>query len=509
MTESTGTSVSGNLAAVNHVVLLMLENRSFDHMLGYLYAASGNVSPQTSQPFEGLTGTEQNPDGKGGTVGVYQITPSTPSAYFMPGADPGEGYKATNSQLYGSITAPASGTPAPMTGFVTDYAYTLGWQANDPTYTVLPGTIPSMIMGCFTPQALPVLSALATGYAVCDYWFASVPTETMPNRAFTCAATSMGQVDDNTKTFSAPSIFAALGAAGQTWAIYGYTERPLTADTFTDIAGTTGGTIGLFTDFQAACAAGTLPSFTFLEPSWSTTGNSQHPNYNVALGEQLIHDVYEALRSGPNWPQTLFVLTYDEHGGCFDHVPPPWGATPPDTATEQPYDFGFDRFGVRVPTVLISPLIAPGTVYRTTGPTPLDHTSILATVEQRWNLKPLTARDAAASAFGDVLTLAAPRTDDVLADVTVPVAGSAGPSAGLISHLEALRQQVPVRATAAPTAAAASFVRAAPPVPPAAAAAAASFPPGAPPVPAVPITPAVPAAPTSSAAPSAPSAPGS
>ena len=481
MTESTGTSVSGNLAAVNHVVVLMLENRSFDHMLGYLYAASGNVSPQTSQPFEGLTGTEQNPDGKGGTVGVYQITPSTPSAYFMPGADPGEGYKATNSQLYGSITAPASGTPAPMTGFVTDYAYTLGWQANDPTYTVLPGTIPSMIMGCFTPQALPVLSALATGYAVCDYWFASVPTETMPNRAFTCAATSMGQVDDNTKTFSAPSIFAALGAAGQTWAIYGYTERPLTADTFTDIAGATGGTIGLFTDFQAACAAGTLPSFTFLEPSWSTTGNSQHPNYNVALGEQLIHDVYEAARSGPNWPQTLFVLTYDEHGGCFDHVPPPWGATPPDTATEQPYDFGFDRFGVRVPTVLISPLIAPGTVYRVpAGSTPLDHTSILATVEQRWNLKPLTARDAAAPAFGDVLTLAAPRTDDVLADVTVPVAGSAGPSAGLISHLEALRQQVPVRATAAPTAAAASFVHPAPPVPAAAAAAAASFAPGAP-----------------------------
>ena len=486
MTETTGSSASGSLAAINHVVVLMLENRSFDHMLGYLYSAQGNVSPLTSQPFEGLTGTETNPDGKGGTVGVYQITPSTPSAYFMPGADPGEGYKATNSQLYGSITAPAAGTPAPMTGFVTDYAYTLGWQAKDPTYTVLPGTIPSMIMGCFTPQALPVLSALATGYAVCDHWFASVPTETMPNRAFVCAATSMGQVDDNTKSFAVPSIFGSLGAAGQTWGIYGYTNRPLTADDFTDIAGAAGGTIGLFTDFQAACAAGTLPNYTFLEPSWSTTGNSQHPNYNVALGEQLIHDVYEALRTSPNWPQTLFVLTYDEHGGCFDHVPPPWGATPPDSDTEQPYDFGFNRFGVRVPTVLISPLIAPGTVYRTSGPTPLDHTSILATVEQRWNLKPLTARDAAAPAFGDVLTLATPRTDDVLASVTVPVAGSAGPSAGLISHLESIRQQLPVRAAAAPTARAASFVHPAPAVPPAAAAAAASFPPEAPAAPPAP-----------------------
>src|SRR6202167_5759953 len=440
MSEGTGSgngngTSNGTLAAIDHVVVLMLETRSFDHMLGYLYSAQGNVSP-SGQPFEGLAGTEQNPDGKGGTVGVYQITPSTPSAYFMPGADPGEGYKATNSQLYGSITAPAAGTPAPMTGFVTDYAYTLGWQSKDPSWSVLPGTTASEIMGCYTPAALPVLSALATGYAVCDYWFASVPTETMPNRAFTCAGTSMGQVDDNTKTFSAPSIFAALGAAGQTWAIYGYNQRPLTADTFTDVATASGGAIGLFADFKAAAAAGTLPAYTFLEPSWPSTGNSQHPNYDVALGEQLIHDVYEALRSGPGWGQTLFVLTYDEHGGCFDHVPPPWGATPPDSATEQPYDFGFDRFGVRVPTVLVSPLIAPGTVYRTTSSTPLDHTSILATVEQRWSVKPLTARDAAAPAFGDVLTLTTPRTDDVLATVTVPVSSAPGPAAGTVSHLE-------------------------------------------------------------------------
>src|SRR6202451_2773094 len=126
------------LSSVNHIVVLMLENRSFDHMLGYLYSAQGNVSP-SGQPFEGLTGAEQNPDGKGGTVSVYPITPSTPKAYFIPGADPGEGYKATNSQLYGSTAAPATGTPAPMTGFVTDYAYTLGWQATDPGWAGLRG----------------------------------------------------------------------------------------------------------------------------------------------------------------------------------------------------------------------------------------------------------------------------------------------------------------------------------------------------------------------------------
>src|SRR5271163_1999152 len=134
-------------------------------------------------------------------------------------------------------------------------------------------------------------------------------------------------------------------------------------------------------------AAGTLGAYTFLEPSWGSSGNSQHPNYDVALGEQLIHDVYETLRSGPGWPQTLFVLTYDEHGGCYDHVPPPWGATPPGDGTVGEYGFGFDRFGLRVPTLLISPLIAPGTVYRVpAGSTPLDHTSVLKTVQQRWNV---------------------------------------------------------------------------------------------------------------------------
>ena len=144
------------------------------------------------------------------------------------------------------------------------------------------------------------------------------------------------------------------------------------------------------------------------------------------------------------------MLTYDEHGGCYDHVPPPWGATPPDNTAGE-FGFGFDRFGARVPTLLISPLIAPGTVYRVpAGSTPLDHTSVLKTIEQRWNLRPLTARDAAAPGFGDVLTLSTPRTDDVLAGVIVPVSGSAGPSAGQVSHLEAIREELTARYTDGP-----------------------------------------------------------
>ncbi len=122
-----------------------------------------------------------------------------------------------------------------------------------------------------------------------------------------------------------------------------------------------------------------MASYTFLEPSWDATGNSQHPNYNVALGEQLIHDVYYALRNGPAWNQTLLIVTYDEHGGCYDHVPPPSGAVPPDNSVGE-YGFDFKRFGPRVPTVLVSPLIAAGTVFRVpAGAMPLDHTSILKT----------------------------------------------------------------------------------------------------------------------------------
>ncbi len=418
----------------------MLENRSFDHMLGYLYAGSGNVSP-SGQPFEGLTGTESCPDGNGNQVSVYQITPSTPNAYFMPGADPGEGYKATNGQLWGSTAVPASGAVPTMSGFVTDFSYTIGWETTD-SWSIVPGTVASDIMGCFTPQALPVLSALAAGYAVCDHWFASVPTETLPNRAFASAGTSQGHMDDTTKTYTCPSIFGSLSTAGVSWAIYGYDAEPLTKGNFPDTLASGPSHFGLFKDFQAAAAAGTLPAYTFLEPSWSSTGNSQHPNYDVALGEQLIHDVYEALRAGPGWNQTLFILTYDEHGGCYDHVPPPWGATPPDNSAGE-FSFGFDRFGVRVPTVLISPLIAPGTVYRVpAGSVPLDHTSVLKTIEQRWNIPALTARDAAAPGFGDVLTLTTPRTDDVLAGVTVPVSGSAGPSAGQVSHLQAIQEDL-------------------------------------------------------------------
>ncbi len=411
----------------------MLENRSFDHMLGYLYQDTGNVSP-TGQPFEGLTGNETNPDANGNPVSLYQIKATDQNFYFMPGADPGEGYSATNSQLFGTTTAP---TPPVATnqGFISDFAYTLGWESKESGWSILPGTTANSIMGMFTPQTLPILSGLARGFAVCDHWYGSAPTETLPNRAFACAATSQGHMDDKTKSFTAPSIFGLLSQNNVSWSIYGYNASPLTRTDFTDTVNQAESHFGLFTDFQAAAANGTLASYVFLEPSWEATGNSQHPNYNVALGEQLIHDVYTALRNGPGWNQTLLILTYDEHGGCYDHVAPPSGAVPPDNTAGE-YGFDFTRFGPRVPTVLVSPLIPAGTVFRVpNGSMPFDHTSILKTVQTRFGLPSLTARDAAAPDVSAVLTLTTPRTDDPLAGVTVPQFNEPNPAFAHPSHL--------------------------------------------------------------------------
>jgi phospholipase C len=282
------------LSSVNHIVVLMLENRSFDHMLGFLYADQGNVSA-TGEPFEGLTGEEFNADENGVVVPVSKIQTADPYAYYMPGADPGEGYWATNSQLFSNVTVAIPAIATNM-GFVTDFSYTLGWEGPE-KWSILPGTTANNIMGVFTPEMLPVLSGLASGYAVCDHWFSSLPTETLPNRAFVCAGTSQGHMDDKTESYTCPSIFGLLSKNNISWAIYGYVDPPLTRQNFPDTTDAADSHFGLFTDFQAA-TDGTLPAYVLLEPSWDAAGNSQHPNYNVALGEQLIYDVYYALRNG-------------------------------------------------------------------------------------------------------------------------------------------------------------------------------------------------------------------
>ncbi|ROR99011.1 phospholipase C [Sinobacterium caligoides] len=400
-------------------MVLMLENRSFDHMLGYLYTEQGNVSP-LGHAFEGLTGNESNPDEHGNAVPVYKISEADEHPYFMPGSDPGEGYFATNSQLFSDHQVASPAPSATNQGFVTDYAYTLGWEGKSKGWNVMPGTTPSSIMGMYTPAMLPILSGLAKGYAVCDHWYCSVPTETLPNRAFATMATSQGRMNDKDKQYTAPTIFNALANNGQSWAIYGYDAPPLSRASYTDITDADNAHFGEFKDFQQAAQSNQLANYTFLEPQWGKGGNSQHPNYDVAKGEAFIQQVYDTLKNSAAWEKTLLIITYDEHGGCYDHVPPPANAVAPDSCTGM-YGFDFTRFGPRVPTVLVSPLIAAGTVYRAEeGGTPLDHTAILKTLQTRFDLAPLTKRDAAAPDIASVLTLDTARTDDPLAGVKAP-----------------------------------------------------------------------------------------
>jgi phospholipase C len=438
------------LDSIDHVVLLMLENRSFDHLLGYLYPKSDT--------FDGVDGTQSNLDPAGTAVSVYPITPDKQNAYYYPLANPSEGFTATNKQLFSSATAPADGQAA-NDGFVTSFAAEIAHPAhpNDPK---LVGAEPSSIMGMYAPETLPVLNGLAKGFAVCDRWFASVPTQTFPNRAFAVAGTSLGYTDNSarsTPAFDTDSVFGRLSDKGQTWTIYGYSRRPLTANDFPDTYKPgPGGTVKSgFQKFQSDAASGQLATFSYIEPEWAThrTGdhdfqveNDQHPVSNLAVGEKLIHDVYTALRSNQAvWEKSLLIITYDEHGGTYDHVPPETGATPPDDHTRAPNFFDFTRFGVRVPAVVVSPMIPAGTVFRApTGSPPYDHTSIIATLRARFNLDPLGKRAAVAPHLGPILTLAEPRGDDPLKGVTVPTAadpilqpGSAPIGAAPSSFLEA------------------------------------------------------------------------
>jgi phospholipase C len=427
------------ISGINHFVVVVLENRSFDNLLGFLYADQNNVSP-AGQKFEGLTGTESNPDNSGKPIQVFKIQQNQKQSYFYPRADPGEGFANTNVQLFGTNPAPA-GAVATNQGFVKNFQSNMAL----PKSHALPGTQTSDIMGVYTPQMLPILSGLARGYAVCDYWFSSAPTETFPNRAFLAMATSQGRVTDGAAPFTAPSIYTLLAKNGYTWAMYGYTQDPLARHSIADITNASNSNFGKFQDFKTAAANGTLANYVFLEPEWGSSGNSQHPNYDVSKGEQFLHDVYYALFGSKVWQSTLFIITYDEHGGCYDHVPPPAGAKTPDKSVgEQGFDF--TRFGVRVPTVLVSPWIQAGTVYRAPGwqkgypsaqnATPFDHTSILSTVEKRFGLSNLTARDKAAPDFASVLTLAKVRTDDPLKNQILPKAQQQPAFKKDVSHLE-------------------------------------------------------------------------
>jgi phospholipase C len=426
-------------AKIKHVVQLMLENRSFDQMLGFLYTDNGNKS-NAGDAYDGLTGNEFNLDSARNKVTVFRVDAQTQNPYLMPKSNPREGFEATNLQIYGVDPVP-QGQPATMAGFVVSFTNAIAYDQGRHEPDALPETRPSDIMGMYDPKMLPVMSGLAKGFAVCDRWFSSVPTETFPNRAFACTGTSLGHLKDDFKILNTPSIFGRMSDAGLDWAAFGYASEPYIRTDYPDTRAADRDKFGHFADFQQRCEAGTLPAYTFLEPSWGHSGNSQHPVSDVALGEKLIYDVYQAVRSNPNtWNSTLLIVTYDEHGGNYDHVSPPETATPPDDHLGDIDHFDFKRFGVRIPALLISPWVKKGSVFRAEAGTEIDHTAVLATLRALWPaIKPLSKRDEAAPSLLGALTEAAARADDPLANVTPPSAGTPVPNANRPSKLQKLQ----------------------------------------------------------------------
>jgi phospholipase C len=429
------------LDQINHIVVLMLENRSFDNVLGWLYNKDNkppfNEVP-AGQKFEGLTGDECNPRPGGGEVCVGKGTVMTD-----PYPDPNEPYDYVYMQMYNPDTMPdpipnTTETPG-MQGFVIDYANAIS-QAKHLKEPVDPG----IIMNCFTPDRLPVISGLANAYAVCDHWFSSVPTQTFPNRSFVHAATSSGNVLNMWKTGEhfwdvgifinkTKTIYNLLEEAKISWKIY--YGGPLLMCNALLIQEELwpflllGDHFSPMEQFLKDAQTG-LPAYSFIEPNFLCSRkygpeNDMHPAFavidtgsptNALYGDELINTVYNALVQSPDWESTLLIITFDEHGGCYDHFPTPSPtAVSPDGVVIPPNvpggsGFEFNRFGVRVPAVLVSPLIEPGTVCNT----PFDHTSIIKTVSNRWlQGRHLTARDAAATDVSEVLTIPASkaRTD--------------------------------------------------------------------------------------------------
>jgi phospholipase C len=428
---------------LDHLVVLMFENRSFDNLLGYLY------NPGEVPSFEGVADRSiSNPIPPYARGAERRTVPVHPVERIdTPDPDPGEEFPHVNTQLFGTVepeanrfaeidemqapfNAPADPTAPPgMTGFVTDYVnHFQGEMGRKPSYADY-----AQIMACFPPERIPVTSTLAREFACFDHWFCEVPSQTFVNRSFVHAASSSGFVvngpagkfmDRN----DAPTIFERLEAAGRSWKIYIDPVQFVSATALIHarrLAPFFATHVSTVYDFYEDARHGELPAYSFLEPNMLHPHSDMHPpgasRLRAALGlsaplamtggEQLLANVYDAIRTssagrGSNWSNTCLVVTFDEHGGTFDHVPPPPVSPPDPAAPVGEQGFRFDRLGVRVPTLVVSAWIDPRSVVREA----FRHTSLVRTLRERWSLgPPLTGRDATAPGLAPVLARARPR----------------------------------------------------------------------------------------------------
>jgi len=386
---------------LKHIVVLMMENRSFDHMLGALKAQNPRI--------DGLTGNESNPDTTGATVKVQ------PQAQFQGqlDPDPDHHFPAVDLQIFGGDNS--NPRVANMQGFVKSYFN----QLRDSKHS-------QKIMYYFKPEKLPVLSTLAHEFAVFNRWFSSIPGPTICNRAFAHYGTSFGQVSMDIFVIKPPfkSIYERMINANpaHTAKIYYYDQASSTME-IVNLLQHQPQLFGTYEQFIADCEKGSLPQYSFVEPNYNDhdgdsgaiIASDQHPDHHVQEGERFIATVYNAIRDNPAlWRTTALLVVYDEHGGIYDHVPPP--ACPPDGFVASPNDTGtgrefrFDRLGVRVPAILISPWVPKGTVID--GRT-FEHASIPATVTKFFlgDYDQRSPREKKADTFLDLLTLDTMRTD--------------------------------------------------------------------------------------------------
>jgi len=409
---------------IKHVVYIMLENRSFDHVCGWLYekGEAGVHFVGRDGPFDGASLDMYNiaPDKKTGDRKVFlelfkdgKLSDDWSLDFLT--MDPYHDHSDVMRQYYFRNPHGYREHATPnMGGFV--------WNNSSDN-----------VMWTYGPEQLPVLNGLAKNYAVSDAWFCSMPGSTDSNRAFGFSGSAQQQLNNFQNgnqyiywpdTWHRQSIWKVLWANGYTdWKIYNSIEWMGFVHTYhlylqgqiPSVDADTSGFIANIDRFKADARAGTLPSFSFLEPIWvgSAGTTSYHPGPDVVPGEVALNELFEAMKAGPAWNETLFVITFDEHGGIFDHVPPPPAANPwPNDDVD---GFRFDMMGVRVPTILVSPWIKEKTVFRSPTGTEYDSTSILATLLHWYGIPKsgwaLGDRVTAAPTFEDVFLRDAPRED--------------------------------------------------------------------------------------------------
>jgi phospholipase C len=404
---------------IQHFFVLMMENRSFDHMLGNSGITGKDAATGIPTKVNGLSSES--------LAAPFVIQPDPPHEFdnvLMQLSGIGAKMKPFPNNQY----PPISQTPIDSQGFLDSYktAPKPSGDVNDPIYYPdgpPPPFDPKAVLRSFSPTTLPILTTLAKQFAVCDNWFSSIPGPTWPNRFFLHAATSGGVVASphSICKFKNGTIFDKLDQKSISWKVYHH-------GIYTQILSIDGMLENLFTnkfreyvkDFQNDIND---PSFNtpyiFIEPDQSSNGNSQHPIQDVRNGELLIKDVYEKISKSPLWKSSALIIVYDEHGGFYDHVQPPSAISPGDDKsnaqinnTSNEKNFGYDRLGLRVPAVIISPYIPANTIDHKL----YDHTSVISTLNKRFNLGPLgqallSNRDKFANTFDGLFSLTLPRED--------------------------------------------------------------------------------------------------